>query len=128
MVMYKRPYTNNYQPPVVDFDRAGPGDDVPAFLGKITDVIPALTPIAVNNLIKTQYVPYSNVLGTSGEIFTNNNIRGRILSTAMGVPIQFVNDVNELLIQLNSTHGPFTGVFSYRYVKKIRCYVGLHKI
>lgn len=118
MVMYKRPYTNNYQPPVVDFDRAGPGDDVPAFLGKITDVIPALTPIAVNNLIKTQYVPYSNVLGTSGEIFTNNNIRGRILSTAMGVPIQFVNDVNELLIQLNSTHGPFTGVFSYRYVKK----------
>ena len=118
MVMYKRPYTNNYQPPVVDFDRAGPGDDVPAFLGKITDVIPALTPIAVNNLIKTQYVPYSNVLGTSGEIFTNNNIHGRILSTAMGVPIQFVNDVNELLIQLNSTHGPFTGVFSYRYVKK----------
>jgi len=118
MVMYKRPYTNNYQPPVVDFNKAGPGDDVPAFLGKLTDVISAFTHIAVNNLIKTQYAPYSNVLGTSGEIFTNNNIRGKILSTAMGVPIQFVNGVNELLIELNGTHGPFTGVFSYRYVKK----------
>jgi len=117
MVMYKRPL-KPYQPPVVDFDKAGPGDDVPAFLGKLTDLIPALTPVAVTNLIKTQYAPYSNVLGTSGEIFTNNNIRGKLLSTAMGVPIQFVNEINELLIQLNKKHGPFTGVFSYRYVKK----------
>ena len=127
MVMYKRPYTNNYQPPVVDFTRAGPGDDVPAFLGKLTDILPAFTHIAVNNLIKTQYAPYSNVLGTSGEIFTNNNIRGKILSTAMGVPIQFVNEVNELLIELNNTHGPFTGVFSYRYIKKSKAMLAFTK-
>jgi hypothetical protein len=118
MVMYKRPHTDNYQAPVIDFNKAGPGDDVPAFLGKLTDIIPALTPISVNNLIKTQYALYSKVFGTSGEIFTNNNIRGKILSTAMGVPIRFVNEVNDLLIELNKIHGPFTGVFSYRYVKK----------
>ena len=36
----------------------------------------------------------------------------------MGVDISNVNEVNDLLIQLNGTHGPFTGIFSYRYVKK----------
>lgn len=71
----------------------------------------------MNNLIKTQYAPYSNIVGTSGEIFTNNNIRGKILSTAMGIPIRFVNEVNNLLLELNKNQGPFTGVFSYRYEK-----------
>src|ERR1700704_2010422 len=116
--MYKRPYTNNYTPPVVDLDKAGPGDDVPAFLGKVTDLLPGITPKVVNAMIKKSFLTFANVLGTSGEIFTNNDIRGKVISTAMGVPINFVNQVNDLLIQLNTSHGPFSGIFSYRYVKK----------
>ena len=117
-IMYKRPYTDNYQPPVVDLDKAGPGDDVPAFLGKVTDLLPGITPKIVNAMIKKSFITFANVLGTSGEIFTNNDIRGKVISTAMGVPINFVNQVNDLLIQLNTSHGPFSGIFSYRYVKK----------
>ena len=116
-IMYKRPYTNLYTPPVDDFDKAGPGDDVPAFLGKATDLLPVVTHTMVSELVKKSYSLYSGELGTSGEIFRNNNIRGRVLSTAMGIPVDRVNEVNDMLIELNDAHGPFTGIFSYRYVK-----------
>jgi FAD/FMN-containing dehydrogenase len=118
-IMYKRPYRTDYPPPVVeDPNAAGPGDDVPAFLGKVTDLIPVVTPLIVNQLVKSSYTLYSNVLGTCGEIFTNSSVRGRVLSTALGIPVSHVNQVNDLLIQLNKDHGPFSGIFSYRYVKK----------
>lgn len=117
-IMYKRPYRDNYQPPIVDHDKAGPGDDVPAFLGKLTQFLPVVTPVIVNNLIKTSFATFSNVWGTSGEIFTNMDTRGKLLSTAMGIPIRFVNQVNEMLIELNHSQGPFPGIFSYRYVKR----------
>ena len=126
-IMYKRPYTDNYQPPVVELDKAGPGDDVPAFLGKVTDLIPVITSKVVNAMIKKSFLTFSNVLGTSGEIFTNNDIRGKVISTAMGVPINFVNQVNDLLIQLNTAHGPFSGIFSYRYVKKSQALLAFTK-
>ena len=117
-IMYKRPYTDNYQPPVVDFNKAGPGDDAAAVIGIVTDIIPALTHLLVSKLVKTSYALYEGVLGTSGEIFTNNNIRGKLLSTAIGIPLDRVLEVNDMLIELNQTDGPFTGIFSYRYVKK----------
>jgi FAD/FMN-containing dehydrogenase len=100
-IMYKRPFRDNYQPPVVDHSKAGPGDDVPAVLGKLTGLLPAVTPFIVNNLIKTSFVTFSNVWGTSGEIFTNMETRGQLLSTAIGIPISFVTEVNDLLIELN---------------------------
>jgi len=115
--MYKRPYTNLYTPPVDNLDKAGPGDDVPAFLGKATDLFPVVTHMMVSELVKKSYSLYSGELGTLGEIFRNNNIRGRVLSTAMGIPVDRVNEVNDMLIELNDAHGPFTGIFSYRYVK-----------
>lgn len=115
-IMYKRPLTN-YDPPVVDVDKAGPGDDLPAVVGIITDLFPAITHLLVSNLVKSTYSLYDGVRGTSGEIFTNNNIRGKVLSTAVGIPLDRVLEVNDMLIELNDSI-KFTGVFSYRYVKK----------
>ncbi|TMI65371.1 MAG: FAD-binding protein [Bacteroidetes bacterium] len=117
-IMYKRSYTDNYQPPVDDFNKAGPGDDMAAVVGIITDIVPALTHLLVSKLVKTSYTLYEGDMGTSGEIFRNNNIRGRLLSTAIGIPLDRVWEVNNLLIKLNKTSGPFSGIFSYRYVKK----------
>lgn len=117
-IMYKRPFTTNYTPPVVNLNKAGPGDDLPAVVGIITDIFPAITHLIVSKLVKDAYSLYEGSKGTSGEIFTNNNIRGKVLSTAMGIPIDRVLEVNDMLISLNKTAGPFTGIFSYRYVKK----------
>jgi hypothetical protein len=116
-IMYKRPYTDNYSPPVVNLNKAGPGDDVPVVVGIITDLVPVITHLIVSQLVKNAYALYEGNKGTSGEIFTNNNIRGKVLSTAMGIPIDRVLEVNDMLMQLNGTAGPFTGIFSYRYVK-----------
>ncbi len=117
-IMYKRPYSDNYQPPVVDFNKAGPGDDLAAVIGIITDIVPVLTHLVVSNLVKSSYTLYEGVLGTSGEIFTNNNIRGKLLSTAIGIPLDRVLEVNDLLIEMNEDHGPLSGILSYRYVKR----------
>jgi hypothetical protein len=116
-IMYKRPYTDNYQPPADDFNKAGPGDDLAAVIGIITDIVPVLTHLLVSKLVKNSYALYEGDLGTSGEIFRNNNIRGKLLSTAIGIPLDRVLEVNEMLIELNETEGPFLGIFSYRYVK-----------
>ena len=116
-IMYKRLYKNKYKPPVVDFNKAGPGDDAAAVIGIVTDTLPVLTHLLVSRLVKSTYSLFSGRLGTSGEIFTNNNIRGKLLSTALGIPLDRVWEVNDMLIELNKTHGPFSGIFSYRYVK-----------
>jgi len=117
-IMYKRPYTDNYQPPVVDFNKAGPGDDLAAVIGIITEIVPVLTHLVVSSLVKSSYTLYEGVLGTSGEIFTNNNIRGKLLSTAIGIPLDRVLEVNDLLIEMNVDQGPLSGILSYRYVKR----------
>src|SRR5258708_9947781 len=62
-VMYKRPYTADHQPPVRDLSKAGPGDDVPSFLGKFTDLLPSVTPFIVSKLVKSQYSLYSKQIG-----------------------------------------------------------------
>ena len=127
-IMYKRPYRDNYSPPAVDDPgKAGPGDDVPAFLGKVTDVLTVVTPLIVNKLVKQSYTLYNNVEGTCGEIFRNNDIRGKVISTAMGIPVAFATQLNDMLIKLNKTKGPFTGVFSYRYSKKTSAMLGFTK-
>lgn len=126
-VMYKRPYTNNYTPYMPDTNVAGPGDDAASFIGKLTNVLPAITPLLVNKLTEKTYQTYSNVYGTSGEIFYNTDLRGKVLSTAMGIAIADAGKVNGLLIELNKNHGPFPGVFSYRYVKKTNAILGFTK-
>jgi D-arabinono-1,4-lactone oxidase len=117
-IMYKRTYRDNYQPPIVDQGKAGPGDDLAAVIGIITDIVPALTHLVVSKLVKSSYTLYEGVLGTSGEIFTNNNIRGKLLSTAIGIPLDRVLEVNDLLIEMNKNQGPLSGILSYRYVKR----------
>jgi FAD/FMN-containing dehydrogenase len=116
--MYKRPYTSNYEPWIRDTSKAGPGDDAPAFLGKLTAALPVLTPVVVSQLVKFAYAPFDSIWGTMGEIFYNTDARGKIHSTAFGIPLDYVPQVQDLLMELNDTTGPFAGVFAYRYVKK----------
>lgn len=122
-MMYKRPFKDDYMATVNDLNKAGPGDDAPIFIGKITDLFPNLTPTLITQVFKTSYTPFDNVWGTCGEIFYNTDTRGKVASAAIGVPISFVSRVNELLIDLNEQQ-PFGGIFSYRYVKGTKATLG----
>ncbi|HET7897891.1 MAG TPA: D-arabinono-1,4-lactone oxidase, partial [Flavisolibacter sp.] len=116
-VMYKEPFRNDYPRYVPDTNKAGPGEDAPVILGQLTETLPVLTPLVVSQAIKAGYVPITNAWGTHGEIFANVVARGRVLSTAIGIPVDRTNEVLGLALDINKRH-PFAGVFSCRYVKQ----------
>ncbi|HEY4336784.1 MAG TPA: FAD-binding protein [Puia sp.] len=116
--MYKRPFTATYTPPVKNLNGIGPGDDAACFIGGLTKAIPALVPALVNKLLAGALTPYSKQLGTLAETFNNTTLHGKLLSAALGIPIAFVNQALRLLLDLNETAGPFSGLFACRFVKK----------
>jgi hypothetical protein len=115
---YKRLYRDDYVRPVVNAEGIGPGDDAPCFIGRLTDAIPALVPTLVNKLLAGVFVPFEKQFGTLGEIFNNTTLHGKLLSAAIGLPLDQVNRVTEILLEMNKTEGPFPGLFAYRFVKK----------
>jgi hypothetical protein len=115
---YKRPYRENYKRPVPNEAGIGPGDDAPCFIGKLTDAVPGFVPTLVSKLLAGVLKPYTAVEGTLGEIFNNTTLHGKLLSCALGIPINQINRVTDLLLELNKTAGPFPGLFAYRFVKK----------
>ena len=62
--------------------------------------------------------PFEKQYGTLGEIFNNTDLHGKLLSSAIGIPLDQVNRVTDLLFEINKTDGPFAGVFAYRFIKK----------
>jgi hypothetical protein len=122
--MYKRPFVAGYQPPVDNVNGIGPGDDAPAFIGTITDAIPAIVPVLVNKVLGASLTLYDKQFGTLGEIFSNTTLRGKLLSAAVGFPIAFTARVADLMLSINETMGPFTGLFSFRFVKQTKATLG----
>ena len=117
---YKRPFRSNYTKPVPNDSGVGPGDDAPCFLGRLTDKIPRLTPKIVKTLVEGALKPFEKQYGTLGEIFSNTTFEGKLMSAAIGLPLDQVGRVTELLLKINETKdkGPFTGLFAYRFIKK----------
>jgi hypothetical protein len=121
---YKRPFRAGYEKPVKNAEGLGPGDDAPCFIGKIINAIPALVPLLVNKLLGGALTVFDKQVGTLGEIFNNTTLHGKLLSSAIGLPLNQVNRVTDLLLEINKTDGPFPGLFSYRYVKKSKATLG----
>ena len=115
---YKRPYTENYDRCVSNEEGIGPGDDAPCFIGRLTNVLPGIVPGVVNKLLSGAFKLFEKQTGTLGEIFNNTSLHGKLLSAAIGLPLNMVNRVTELLFEINKTDGPFTGLFAYRFIKK----------
>lgn len=116
--MYKRPYRNDYKAPVRNASGIGPGDDAPCFVGRLTDAVPKLVPVLVNKLLAGSLTTFEKQFGTLGEIFSNTDLHGKLLSAAIGIPIEQVNTVIDLLLEVNKAKGPFAGLFAFRFVKQ----------
>ena len=86
--------------------------------------MPVITKQIVNLLIKNAYAPYHDHWGTLNEIFSNTDAQGRVLSAGIGIDAKHSTVVNELLLKLNETHGPFLGVYAYRFVKGTKATLG----
>ena len=122
--MYKRPYTTSYQPPAANSAGLGPGDDAAAFIGLLTSAVPALVPTLVNKILGASLTLYQKQMGTLAEFFNNTTLRGKLLSAAVGFPIANVNQVIALMLNLNTSIGPFPGLFSFRFVRQTKATMG----
>ena len=122
-IMYKRPFDPAHTPPNLSIPGVGAGDDAPTFIGTVTQAIPSLVPKVINKLVAKMYKPY-DVVGTHGEIFTNFTTHGKVYSAAVAVPLNAVNTVRKLLMDLNDSSGPFAGIFAFRFVKGTRATLG----
>jgi hypothetical protein len=121
--MYKRAYRTDYETPESDGASLSPGDDAPAFIGLLTQALPGTTAFLVNKLVGASYKLHANQFGVLGEIFTNTENRGKVLSTAMGIPVDQAVNVKNLLLKLNGKNR-FAGVFAFRYVKPTKATLG----
>jgi FAD/FMN-containing dehydrogenase len=115
--MYKRPYRSDYTPPKPNGAGVGPGDDAAAFIGKITDYLPAAIPFVVNKVLASSLTLYEKQFGRLAEIFNNTTLRGKIASAAIAIPAPQVARVADALLDINETAGPFPGMFAFRFVK-----------
>jgi hypothetical protein len=122
---YKRAYRPNYQKPVVNDAGIGPGDDAPCFIGAITNAIPELVPLVVNKLLAGALTLFEKQMGTLAEIFNNTTLHGKLYSAAIGLPLDQVNKVTDILFEINKTPaGPFAGLFAFRFIKKTKAMLG----
>lgn len=122
-VMYKDDYRENYPRIVVPTNQAGPGEDAPILLGKLTDALPVLTPLIVNKTLKSSYRNIDDAWGTHGEVFNASLARGRVLSCAIGIPIEHTNTIVDMALRLNELFS-YVGVFACRFVKQTKATLG----
>jgi hypothetical protein len=115
--MYKRPYHTNYSPPKPNGDGVGPGDDAPCFIGKVGNALPAVVPFIVSKVATASLKPYEATMGTLAEVFNNTTLSGKVASAAVGLAITEVGKVVDILMKVNKTSGPFSGLFAFRFVK-----------
>jgi FAD/FMN-containing dehydrogenase len=125
-VMYKDVYREDYPHIVVPLDKAGPGEDAPVLLGKLTDQFPILTRLIVNKTLQNAYRDIDNAWGTHGEVFSTSLARGRVLSCAIGIPVEHTNTVMEIALRLNDRYS-YVGVFACRFVKQTKATLGFTK-
>lgn len=122
--MYKRPYQPDYQPPSNNAAGIGPGDDAATIIGTLTQTFPELNPLIVNEVIKTSLTLYESKVGTYSQIFCNTTLRGKLLSAAVGFDIANAPRVADLMLSINNTIGPFTGILAFRFVKQSTATLG----
>lgn len=116
-IMYKRPYRDDYPRPSQGSGRFGPGDDAPAFIGLLSDLVPASIPALTQGILDSAYSPYEKQEGTLAEIFTNTDIQGRVASAAVGVSLDHARQALETVLAEHDASGPAAVVVALRYVQ-----------
>jgi FAD binding domain-containing protein len=115
--MYKRPYREDYTPPPLSPGRFTPGDDAAAFIGVLTDAVPAAIPLFTQQILVRAYAPYDKHEGTLAEIFSNTDLRGRLASTGLGISLDRTREAVEAVLAEQEHSGPAAVVVSLRYVR-----------
>lgn len=99
------------------------GDDAFAVVAFLTDKFTALTPVLAAGLVQLGYGDYEDVSGTPGQIFRDTTTRGRAASTAMGIPLEHVDEALDTLFEVHNESGAPV-LFALRYVRATQATLG----
>jgi hypothetical protein len=114
--MYDRKYHSDYDPPPLSSAGLGPGDDVLALMGKLSDRLPSIVGGLANLILPSEYPLLNKVLGTPGEIFLSNTDFQKAMSAELGVAMEDAPRVLDLMLALPEVKN-YAGVLAFRWVK-----------
>ena len=96
-----------------------PGDDVLAFIGGLTDAVPAAIPELATKLVEAQLTEVSGERATPGATFGSTSIRGTVLSAELAVSLADSRRALEACVDV-ARQFSFPGLVAGRFVKASR--------
>jgi hypothetical protein len=96
-----------------------PGDDVLAFIGGLTDAVPAAIPELATKLVEAQLTEVSGERATPGRTFGSTSIRGNVLSAELAVSLADSRRALAACVEV-ARQFSFPGLVAGRFVKASR--------
>ncbi len=121
---YKEPCPPPYKPDGSLKTGYEPGNDLPALIGQLLDVVPALRPALASVLISSQLAEFAGKLNSPGEVYTYTSSRPGVAGAAMAIPIAYTTRALALAREafLNNPGAPI--ICACRYVQKSPALLG----
>ena len=95
-------------------------------VGSITEAVPALIPVAVNQLFSSTVKPVNGEKWTLGEAYDSNKIIGKADSCEIGIDLSDAAKAADIIIGIAEDY-PFAGIVALRYVKKSKAQLAFTK-
>lgn len=93
-----------------------PGDDVINLIARLTDLTSLAVPLLVSNLLAAQLSDVVGERATPGKTFGSTSIRGPVLSTELGVPLDQGPSAVRALVD-EAQRASFPGLIATRFVR-----------
>lgn len=131
LLMFERPWTDNYEPPEWDDGAAGPGASGLEVMGGLLDMLPSALGPAVKPLINMQVddalAPY-DVTGTIRDLFRGEKTTGKVFASGVGVPLSNALDVLSIALDTYANFGRILPMLiTLRFVKGTNALLGFTK-
>ena len=127
-VMFEDDYTDDYEPPVWDDAKAGPGAAGLELIGALVGAIPSpLVKPLLNTQVRGHLEPYK-VTGTVKELFGGEKTQGPAFASGIGLPLSRSLDALSVAFDTYANFGtvlPMT--FTMRFVKGTKALLGFTK-
>lgn len=127
-LMFEADYTDDYQPPVWDDAKAGPGASGLEVIGGLIGALPsplieALKPV-LNEQVRGDLEPYE-ITGTFKDLFRGEKFVGKVFTSAVGLPLAKALDALAIAFETYKNFGAVLPVIlTMRFVKGTKALLG----
>ncbi len=131
LLMFERPFTQNYEPPDWDDGAAGPGASGLEIMGGVVELIPSVLSGLVKPFINTQVddnlAPYQ-VTGAIKDLFRGEKIVGKVFASGVGLPLDKSLEALNIALDTYKNFGTILPMLiTLRFVKGTNALLGFTK-